>query len=221
MSSAGIVVSHIAAWAPGLASPEDWKQWAAGAKQIERVKDAPKIEYTDPLFRRRLSQISRMTIEVVHRELEEEHCSPDMKQVFVSTRGEIAREFSVSTTLIEEKMILPASFSLSVFNTPIALASLAFHLRAGYSVLYPSKGNFRDAFLGACAPVLSGCEKQIMLVYADELPPAEYDSIRSENCTPLAFAAILSASGDGMTISDPSGVPSIPEEFLRELLKRG
>src|SRR5574344_958467 len=110
VSSAGIVVSHIAAWAPGLDSSEDWKQWAAGTKQIKRVKDAPKIEYTDPLFRRRLSQISRMTIEVVHRELEDEHCSPDIKQVFISIRGEIIREFSISTMFIDEKMILPELF---------------------------------------------------------------------------------------------------------------
>jgi hypothetical protein len=214
-----IFVSHITAWAPGVFTPADWKQWAAGKKRIEFLKDAPKLEYTDPLFRRRLSQISRMTIQVVHDELEISNCSRDIKQVFISCRGEIAREFSVSKMLLEEKSVLPASFSLSVFNTPIALATQAFGLKSGYTVLFPSKGNYRDAFAGACAPVLSGNEKHIMLVYADELPAGEYRTLGTENCIPFAFAAVLSSeAGTGVHLPDIAKVPQEPASFLKQII---
>jgi hypothetical protein len=217
--SAGIFVSHITAWAPGLFTSADWKQWAAGEKEIEFSKDAPKLEYTDPLFRRRLSQISRMTVQVVHDELEKSNCSRDIKQVFISCRGEIVREFSVSKMLLEEKTVLPASFSLSVFNTPIALATLAFGLKGGYTVLFPSKGNYRDAFAGACAPVLSGKEKHIMLVYSDELPAGEYRSLGTESCIPFAFAAVLSAeAGTGVYLSDIGEIPRKPASFLKQII---
>ena len=217
--SAEICVSHITAWAPGLFTHADWKLWAAGKKRIESSKDVPKLEYTTPLFRRRLSQISRMTIQVVHDELEESNCSRNIKQVFISCRGEIVREFSISKMLLEEKSVLPASFSLSVFNTPIALATLASGLKGGYTVLFPSKGQFRDAFSGACAPVLSEKEEQIMVVYADELPAAEYRRLGTENCIPLAFAAVLSSgSGTGVHLSDIGKVPQEPALFLKQII---
>jgi hypothetical protein len=217
--SQGIYVSHTTAWAPGLITTEDWKQWAHGRKQIEISKDAPKLEYTDSLFRRRLSQISRMTIQVIHDELEKSECSKSIKQVFISCRGELAREFSVSKTLIEEKAVQPASFSLSVFNTPIALATLAFKLPGGYSVIFPSRGKFRDAFAGACAPVLSGSEKQIMLVYADEFVIEEYSGLHGAECIPLAFAAVLSAeSGNGVHLADLTAVPQEPASYLKEII---
>jgi hypothetical protein len=213
-----ISISHITAWAPGLITSDDWKQWAHNEKQIERSKDAPKLEYTDTLFRRRLSQISKMSIQVVHDELEKSACSRNIKQVFISCRGELGREFSVSKMLIEEKVTLPASFSLSVFNTPIALATLAFKLQGGYSVIFPSKGNFRDAFTAACAPVLSGNEKEIMIVYSDELPPDEYSSFDKTKYEPFAFAAIISDSRNGVHIPAVENAPETPAAFLKDII---
>jgi hypothetical protein len=217
-SSNGISISHITAWAPGLVTSDDWKQWVHNEKQIGLTNNTPKLEYTDPLFRRRLSQISKMTIQVVHDELEKSACSRNIKQVFISCRGELTREFSVSKMLIEEKITLPASFSLSVFNTPIALATLAFKLQGGYSVIFPSKGNFRDAFAAACAPVLSGNEKEIMLVYSDELPPEEYSCLGTAEYKPFAFAAIISDSENGVHIPTMENVPETPAAFLKDII---
>ena len=90
-------------------------------------------------------------------------------------------------------MILPAAFSLSVFNTPISSATLAFGLKGGYSVIYPSKNNFADALKTAVAPVLAGTEKEIILVYADELVPEVYGDKRPAENIPLAFAGIISS----------------------------
>ena len=60
-----LYLSHISPWAPGLLDDkENWQKWTKGESdvQIEQTKDSPKLEYTDPLFRRRLSQISKMTM---------------------------------------------------------------------------------------------------------------------------------------------------------------
>ena len=215
---ARIVVSNITAWAPGLESNEDWKKWARGEKSILPINDAPKLEYTDAIFRRRLSQISKMTIQVIHDLIEKSEAAKDMPQTFVSCRGELAREFSVSKKLVEEKEVSPAAFSLSVFNTPIALATIAFGLRGGYSAIFPSHGNFRNAFEGACAPILSGEEKEVMLVYADELVPEAYKALGTENFEPLAFAAVLSLSKNGVAISDVSAVSERAADFLKNII---
>ncbi len=160
----------------------------------ENPKEKPKLEFADPLFKRRLSQITRMTIQVVHDLIQEVPEAASYKQVFVSFRGEIEREFTINRGIIEDTEILPAGFSLSVFNTPIAAASLSLRLKAGYSVIYPSKSNFRDGLLGAASPILSGSEEKIIFVYADEYVPDEYGSLQPENNSGSAFACILSAT---------------------------
>ena len=214
-----VFISKPVMWAPGLEDdPEKWEKWLKGKDSIERSSSAPKLEYTDPLFRRRLSQISKMTVHVVHALLEKYFFDKDTKIVFVSFRGEIAREFSINKGIISENMILPAGFSLSVFNTPIALATIALGLTGGYSAVYPSKSDFSSALKNAFAPVLCGDEEKIVLVYADELVPECY----GVNSTPLAFAAVVSAekTENSVKIDDFESIKS-PDAFLKRLLEAG
>ena len=217
-----IYISGIQKWAPGLTDDEKlWQSWLNGDARIEQTKESPKLEYTDPLFRRRLSQITKMTVHVVHSLLETSNISKETKIVFVSLRGEIEREFTINKGLIEDDMILPAGFSLSVFNTPVSSATLAFGLKGGYSVLYPSKNDFSEAFKAAVAPILAGTEKQIILVYADELVPDLYGDKRPSDNIPLAFACIISSDKkeNCVTLEDFSDVEKSPADFLRFLLK--
>lgn len=216
-----IYISNICCWAPGLLDNEkSWQEWKAGNTEIENVKESPKLEYTEPLFRRRLSQITKMTVQVVHQFLEKTNIDKETKLIFISLRGEIEREFSINKSLIEEQMILPASFSLSVFNTPISSATLAFGLKGGYSVIFPSKNDFSNAFQTAIAPILAESEKNIILVYADEYIPDYYKDFKPENNIPLAFAALLSSENTpgAVEISNLTEIPSSPAEFLKRIL---
>lgn len=207
-------------WAPGLTTKDDWLLWSKDEKSIEQTNDAPAISFTPPLFRRRLSQLCRMTVQVVHDAVEKYHCE-DSKQVFISKRGDINREFTINKTLIQEEMILPAAFSLSVFNAPIALASIACNLKSGYTAIFPSKGNFYSALLSAAAPVLCDQEEKILLVYGDELVPPEYGKLCPKDNFPLAFALLLSAKKceecpREFSISDFK--ESSPADFLKSML---
>lgn len=234
MSMKSCFISDVTAWAPGIGDDlQKWNEWKEGKISIEQTKESPKLEYTDPLFRRRLSQITKMTVHVVHNLLEKTNVDKNTKIVFVSLRGEIEREFTINKSLIEDNMILPAAFSLSVFNTPVSSATLAFGLKGGYSVIYPSKNNFADAFKTAVAPVLAGTEEKIIFVYADELVPECYGDKRPEENIPCAFSFLVSAElqnednlkkiskcgmeeGDGnLTLKD---IPSSPLSFLKSLL---
>ena len=217
-----LYLSDITMWAPGLESNDSsWKEWAAGKTEIAASNESPKLEYTSPLFRRRLSQITKMTVHVIHSLLEKSHVDKETKIVFTSLRGEIARTFSVTKDLVQENMVLPASFSLSVFNTPVSSATLAFGLKGGYSVIYPSREDFSQAFKAAVAPVLAGTEKQIILVYADELVPDAYGDKRPAENIPLAFACIISSEKKDNCIAfdDFSNIEKSPVEFLRLLIK--
>lgn len=212
-----LYVSNVSPWAPGVNTPEDWDLWKKKEKEITQAKESPKLEFTDPLFRRRLSQISKMTVQVVHDLIQKVPEAVNFKQVFVSFRGEIEREFSINQGIIEDKEIMPAGFSLSVFNTPIALATLSLNLKKGYSVIYPSKENFVSALQGAVAPVLCGAEESIIFVYADEYVPNVYGDLQPEKNEPFAFATVISSKKNSNSVKLDEFSES-PIEFLRKYL---
>lgn len=197
-----ISVSNVHTWQPSQENP----------------REKPKLEFADPLFKRRLSQITRMTIHVLHDLITERPEAAEYKQIFVSFRGEIEREFTINRGLIQDTEILPAAFSLSVFNAPVAAASLCLKLKAGYSVIYPSKGNFRDALLAASSAVLCGDETRVVLVYADEYVPDEYGALQPEENSPLAFACVLGASCSGGKTVEIDGIQSV-RDFISKVEK--
>lgn len=192
-------------WAPGMQTEQDWKDFAQGKKEIERTAEAPKLEFTTPLFRRRLGQLCRMTVQVVHDSIERFGIK-DLPILFTSVYGEINREFTIDRSVITEGSVMPAAFSLSTFNAPVALATIAMAtlqcgIKSGYEVVFPSRGNFSYALQAAEASVFGGKQDKILFVYGDELFPQEYDSIKSVKegnipipNIPLAFALVIGRS---------------------------
>lgn len=188
---------------------------------LDNPSELPKLAFCDPLFKRRLSQISRMTIQVVHDVIQKNPNARQSKLVFASFRGELSRQLKINKSLYEDADIMPASFSISVFNTPPAAATIAEKIKAGYTAVYPSEDDFHSALLAAAAPVLCGAEKEILFVYADEYIIYEYKSAykahgKKEGVPPfpLAFACCISCGGDGKMI-DLSEKIKTPQEFAR------
>ena len=204
-----IYVSRAVCWAP------------------EEKTDAPAISFTPPLFRRRLSQLCKMVIQAVHDIIEETGCG-DIKQTFVSTYGDIKRQLDVSRQTLVDKEILPASFSYSVFNAPIALASLACKLKSGYSVLFPAENEFKDAVITAAAPVLCGDEKSQIFVFGNELIPEEYKGCYAATAPdgtdlnePFVFAFVMSGEKTEVCSREIDFAKidlSSPQAFLKEIM---
>jgi hypothetical protein len=217
-----VYVSRFSSWAPGLSSARDWRDWAEGKKEIPLSGDQPDLSFTEPLFRRRLSQLSRMTVRVVHDLLP---FSDQTALSFLSFRGEINQQLKINRMLIETGSVMPAAFSLSVFNTPAALAAIALNLPGGYSAVYPGEDRFYTGLLSAAAPILGGGPEETVLVYADELVPPEYEGLGSPQNRPFAFAAVLSRVNSAVTpasslpvdLSREGPESSSPEQFLRYL----
>jgi hypothetical protein len=178
---------------------------------------APKLEWTEPIFRRRLSQLTKMTVQVVHDLFSDGTLEKNTKLVFLSFRGELEREFKVNKTLIEEESILPAAFSLSVFNAAIAQATIALGLKGGYTCVFPSGADFASGVLSAAAPVLAqGGDAKIVLVYADENVPDYYKNFLQGPNEPLAFAALLSSQKTDNSVElDLENIPRSPREFVQ------
>ena len=177
---------------------------------------SPKLEWTEAIFRRRLSQLTKMTVQVARDIFSDGTLDKKTKIVFLSFRGELEREFKVNKTLIQEESILPAAFSLSVFNAAIAQATIALGLKGGYSCVFPSGADFASGFLAAAAPVLAGTEENIVFIYADENVPDYYKEFLKGPNEPLAFAALLSSQKTDNSVKlDLENIPRSPREFVQ------
>ena len=216
-------ITRLSAWAPGigaltLADHGEWDEWAHGRRSISSEANAPDLAYTNAAFRRRLSQISKMVIQVIHDLLPLEE---DTKILFFSFRGELSREYQLFKALKEEGEVSPAAFSLSGFNTPVALASIAFGLKGGYSAVYPVNNSFLTCVKTAGAMLHSGITKDLVLVYADENIPPECGRFFNEYPAPAAFALLLSGNSPGLPLSSLAGEENDPLAFLKRLLLCG
>jgi hypothetical protein len=203
-----------------MEAPGEWEKWARGEREISGG-EGPEIAFTGARFRRRLSLISRMTIQVLH-DLDP---GKDTKLLFLSFRGEVSRQLEINKTIIEEQSVLPAAFSLSVFNAPAALASIALGLTGGYCALFPGYGSFSAGIAAAAAELLCTESGEIAVAYADEALPPEYRALPVQAPpsqtppVPLAFAAMLSRRSGPIALS---GIQAdSPGEFLRRLFLPG
>ena len=198
--------------------------FASFEPSLENPGEMPKLEYVDSLFRRRLSQITRMTIEVVHKLIESDSENASLKLVFSSFRGEISRQLKINKGLVEDADVMPAQFSISVFNTAPAAATIALNMKAGYTAIFPSQDKFSSAVLAAASGILSGSEKSTIFAYADEKIPDEYaECVSYNNDLPFAFACVLSSQKSENSIelsleeSELSKIASSPANFLSYL----
>ena len=220
MTNSETYIARVSAWAPGVGSPGEWEEWAQDKRDITPGAKGPGLSFTEPMFRRRLSQISKMTVQVVHGLLP---VGEGTKLFFLSFRGELSRQFQINKMLIEEKTLSPAAFSLSVFNAPAALATMALGLKGGYSALYPEKDSFASGLKAAEAALWSGAADEIAFVYADEEAPQEYHCFSGECPSPAAFGLLLSrVPGPGSPPLSPlTKEGDSPLAFLKRLLLGG
>ena len=174
-------------------------KWAFWAPPCDNQAASPPLDYVSPLLKRRLSQLTRMTIEVVHQVLD---AAPESGLVFVSSGGESARQLQVDRMLIEDGGILPAPFSLSVFNASPAMATIALGMKGGYTALFPASNMFQEGLAYGAAPIMAGETESAILVFADQQLPAEYSDIAApeDKIPPYAAAFVLSS------VKQPGGV---------------
>ncbi len=199
MREARLYLLDRAAWAPGLETPDAVAAWARGEAEIKKTTDAPRLEFLPPLARRRLSQLSRMVLEVGHRLAGDGRPRPC---VFATRYGEINRQYAITGGLLDAGEVGPAVFSLSVFNTPVYLLSIAEHNTGAGSALCAGPHGLAAAFLDALGFLRPGSrDESCLMLFADEALPPDYLSLFDAPIEPYAFGLALSSR------PRPSAVP--------------
>ena len=184
-----------AAYAPGIATREQWLAWAQ-APFLPQGDETPALAELPPLMRRRIDRLGRVAIQALAwcREAE----TSGVPVVFASRHGDVARSQQLLESLAASEPMSPAGFGLSVHNAIAALHAIACGERGNYTAI-AGGSETAEAALGEAAAMLHDGAEQVLLVVYDAVLPAVHVPFLDEPDPCYAWAWRIAPTGRGGT----------------------
>lgn len=162
-----------------------WAVWRATDQEA-----SPQVGFIDPQIRRRLSLLDRIALHVAHACVKP---GEEVRTVFASRHGELARSAELLGQLAQNEMPSPMAFSLSVLNAAIGLYGIARKDRSAATALASGEDTLPMALIEAAAQAGDG-DGPVVLTFADEPPPAVYRTLVDSPRVAHALAVRLDAA---------------------------
>jgi len=157
------------AWAPGLASKQQWQAWAQ-APVLPHGDDTPALSEVPAMQRRRIERLGRMAIQAACW-CEQPDDGGQVPLVFASRHGDVARSMELLDSLGADNGMSPTAFGLSVHNAVAALYSIARGHRGNYLALAAGRATVEAACVEAYGLLADGAPEVRVVVYESSLPP--------------------------------------------------
>ncbi len=202
------------AWAPGLDSTADWRAWCEAPCPVPDAQQQPDVGFLPALQRRRLSRLARMAFHVAWPLAEEQ---PALPLVFASRHGETPRTLAILSDLADNEPLSPTQFSLSVHNAIIGQWSILRGDSSEMSALAAEGDGLEQAMLEASGLLAEGAPR-VLLVIAEEAPPALYAEHVDDVPFPYALALLLSPGDDWQLRLNNASGPRAPWPHALSLL---
>ncbi|MFS2157730.1 beta-ketoacyl synthase chain length factor [Pseudomonas sp. Pseusp122] len=180
------------AWAPGLASVEQWQQWCQQPTHLHNSDEAPDVSFLPAMQRRRLGRLARMAF-AVGWPLAEGH--ERLPLVFVSRHGETPRTFEILCDVANSEPLSPTQFSLSVHNAVIGLWSILRGETSEMTALAADGDGLEHGVFEAAALLAEGAAA-VLLIITEEQPPQAYSQWIDDVPFPYAVGLLLTPGTD-------------------------
>lgn len=214
------------AWAPGLASVDDWANWLDGDRGFAE-SDTPSMDFMPPLQRRRLGPLARMGFRVLEDCLDEGR--PTLPIVFASRHGDLKRSYNLLSTMARGEPLSPRDFSLSVHNATLGLYSIFRGNTSPSSAVAAGLDSLPAGLLEASVQAAE-MNRECLLVWVEDRIPDFYHRWLPQG-TPVAGLAIrlAPASDDAAwrlswraapVVDEPVSEADVLAAFLVPLLER-
>jgi hypothetical protein len=199
MHSVSFSILRHAAWAPGIATPAAWADWAR-APFVVTGDAEPALRAMPPMLRRRAAALGKMALEVAYECMAGETGVPS---VFCSRHGEVSRAVELLSDLARQSPLSPTGFGLSVHNASAGLFTIARKDQANHLALAAGASSVEHAVIEACTLLADGADKVLLVVYDTPLPAvfAQFEDCREQ---PHAFAWLMvpaTTAGDTIHLS--------------------
>ena len=162
-----------------------WATWGE-----EEGSAQPQVAFIEPLVRRRLSFLDRIALHVAHACVAE---GEPVHLVFASRHGELARSAELLAQLANGELPSPMSFSLSVLNAAAGLYGIARKDRSPATAVSSGEATFPLALVEGAAQAQKNPDAAVVVAFADEPPPAVYQSLVDSPRNAHAMAVRLEA----------------------------
>lgn len=193
-------IADWSAWAPGLATPEQWRDWYACPALPESADVQPDVSFLPPMQRRRLSPLARMVFHVAWPLADKRARQP---VVFSSRHGETPRNLALLTQLGLGEALSPTHFSLSVHNAVIGLWSMFRNDTSEMTALAAATEGLELAVMEGALLLQEGAAS-VLVVVAEENQPDVY--LPWIDDVPFAHALALQlVPGTGWTLERCEG----------------
>lgn len=201
------------AWAPGLASVEDWQQWSLAPRPLPDHDESPDVSFLPAMQRRRLGRMARMAF-AVGWPLAQDH--EQLPLVFVSRHGETPRTFEILRDLAAGEPLSPTQFSLSVHNAVIGLWSIMRGSTCEMTALAAAGDGLEHGVFEAATLLAEGAAA-VLLIITEERPPEAYAQWIDDVPFPYAVGLLLTP-GDTWSLSlDSTGADAQPSRWPHAL----
>jgi hypothetical protein len=180
------------AWAPGLTSAEDWRQWSQHPMPLQSSDEAPDVSFLPAMQRRRLGRMARMAF-AVGWPLADGH--ERLPLVFVSRHGETPRTFEILRDVAASEPLSPTQFSLSVHNAVIGLWSIMRGETSEMTALAAAGDGLEHGVFEAAAMLAEGAPA-VLLIVTEEQPPEAYSQWIDDVPFPYAVGLLLKPGSD-------------------------
>ncbi|MEI7431727.1 MAG: beta-ketoacyl synthase chain length factor [Betaproteobacteria bacterium] len=198
--------------APLLIAPvARWCAWKPCLSQDGTLLP-PDVSFVEPMLRRRLSSLTRMTLRVAY---DCAHGIPDVRFVYASRHGELARTTTMLEALAGKDELSPAIFSMSVLNASTGLFSMLEKNVAPATAISAGCSSFGYGLLEACMQLKDHPEHSVLFVYADEPAPAVYGEKELAGSGAHAVGMLLQSSADTRVEWFLSGSEATPSDEVQ------
>ncbi|MDC7127296.1 MAG: beta-ketoacyl synthase chain length factor [Spirochaetales bacterium] len=185
------------AWAPGVEDKDSWTKWANDEIEIEQSLATPPLEHMAKIKKRRLSQLTKMVLEVGHKLLE----NNDVDHIILCSRyGEIRMQYKITKGLLDDGEVKPSNFSLSVFNTPLSLLSIEEGKHGSVNILFAGDRIVSMGMQSMYAHAFCNPEDKILMIFADELLPEHYAPLTQAESSPGAFGFVVTPQVEELSV---------------------
>ena len=164
--------------------------WEAHAS-LEGGVVLPEVGFVEPMLRRRLSPLAKMTLRVAY------DCArdvPDVRIVYASRHGELLRTTTMLESLAAKEELSPTLFSMSVLNASAGLFSILQKSTAPSTAISAGRASLGHGLLEAGLQLAQQPAQPVLFVYADEPAPAVYQASESPEAKAHALALLLESS---------------------------
>ncbi len=195
--AADFVVRSWNAWAPGISSHEDWRNWLEHQTFAQAEKAA--VPTTVPkALQRRLSPLARAVFNAADGCINNDKSLPI---VFSSAHGEVNKSLEMLKSMQKGEDVSPTAFSLSVHNAISGLFSIAYDYHQEITVIAPGQDGIAPAFIEALG-LLQERHSEVLMVLYDELLSDFYPFLPFALNAPAmcALALRISLTGSGLPL---------------------